>query len=47
MIAHHGDHVQDDETHDDHVKLFVGDDAKHYKERKRKLGYNASKEFVK
>ena len=31
MGTHHGDHVQDDKAHDDHVELFVGDDAKHYR----------------
>ena len=34
MVAHHRDHVQDDEAHDDHVELFVGNDAEHYRKRK-------------
>ena len=29
MVAHHGDHVEHDEAHDDHVKLLVGDDSKY------------------
>ena len=28
MFAHHGNHVEDDEGHDDDVKLLVGDNAK-------------------
>ena len=26
MVAHHADHVEEDEAHDDHVELLVGDD---------------------
>ena len=29
MVAHHGNHVEHDEAHDDHVKLLVGDDSKY------------------
>ena len=28
MFAHHGNHVEDDEGHDDDVELLVGDNAK-------------------
>ena len=29
MVAHHGNHVEHDEAHDDHVKLLVGDYSKY------------------
>ena len=29
VVAHHGNHVEHDEAHDDHVKLLVGDDSKY------------------
>ena len=29
MFAHHGNHVEHDEAHDDHVKLLVGNDSKY------------------
>lgn len=28
LIQRHGQHIQSDEQHDDHVKLFIGDDLK-------------------
>ena len=35
MVAHHRDHVQDDEAHDDHVELFVGYDAEYYRVKEK------------
>ena len=33
VIEGHGQHIQSNEDHDDHIKLLVGHDAKHYRLR--------------